>query len=130
MLSLKILRVRAVSSTQRVNDTDDLYIIYSEVVLLLDGNLSLFLSGQIGSASLGKEQKFSWRNSPELRREGKRKCVCVLGQGGGRCIKTGGHNELWDRTFWRDSIKTLTQENCFVILNLLDVRGKRRDVCN
>lgn len=59
MLSLKILRVRAVSSTQRVNDTDDLYIIYSEVVLLLDGNLSLFLSGQIGSASFGKEQKFS-----------------------------------------------------------------------
>lgn len=48
MLSLKILRVRAVSSTQRVHDTDDLYIIYSEVVLL-DGNLSLFLSGHIGS---------------------------------------------------------------------------------
>lgn len=74
--------MRAVSSTQRVNDTDDLYIIYSEMVLL-DGNLSLFLSGQIGSVSLGKEHKFSWRNSPELRREGKRECVCVgTGEGG------------------------------------------------
>lgn len=51
------------------------------MAVLLDGNLSLFLSGQIGSVSLGKEQ-VSLKELSRVEKRGKRECVCVLGQGG------------------------------------------------